>query len=127
MPYHPRGKKNKKQPIIFNPKQPPLKADQVIGEGVEIYVTTRTYVYMVRAYEFLPIAGSLGKGEMKLDPEFQRLMEAFHHFLAGGELADKLVKKEGLSPYVDELNLRLKEAVEETNLVNKKYGFYKAN
>jgi len=103
----------------------PLKAEHVLGEGTALFATPRMYTYLVLAYEAGATQGSPAKGTVKFTPEVERLIEAFHHVLAGGVLEKNLIQTPGNQAIVDDLYERLEEAVEETNLVNKKHGSYK--
>ncbi|MBI3799819.1 MAG: hypothetical protein HY268_22955 [Deltaproteobacteria bacterium] len=94
-------------------------------ETVQVQLASNAYMYLRRAFELGALEGP-SIGQMKLHPAVQQLMQAIHHVLAGGELEDRLLKNEGDPAIVEELERRMKQVIEETNLINDEAGFYKA-
>jgi hypothetical protein len=94
----------------------------MIGPRVVAYnLASHNYEYLMRAVGLGVFEGPLG--DMKIPPQVQEILDALHTVLAGGDVEVK-VKHRGNPDIVNELANRLREAVAESNEINKKAGFY---
>ena len=79
------------------------------------------YEYLKRLISLGAIEGTIG--DMRLAEDVQRVVDALHTVLAGGEVEIRVVHR-GNQDIANELRARLDAAGRDANEINKKSGFY---
>lgn len=104
------------------PKEAVMEYGSGVGPTTVSYaIASETYGYVKRVLDLGAIEGALG--EMKVSPEIDKLFQAIHEVLAGGEVEVKVVRR-GSPDIVRDLNQRLAAGAREANEINKQAGYY---
>lgn len=98
-----------------------MSYDNVGPHTVSANLSSRMYGYVMRMVDLGAIDGALGN--MKPNPGLKPVIEALHHVLAGGTVEMKIVEP-GSPDLVRDLTNRLEGAIEESNTINTKSGYY---
>ena len=90
---------------------------------VNYTVTHSLYEYLVRCFGLGIIEGPIGAHD--LAPALKTIVNAAHHYLAGGEVEIKVVRR-GNPDIVNELDGRLVKVAKDANEINEAAGYYVA-
>lgn len=90
---------------------------------VSYTVTSSLYEYIHRCYALGAIEGPIA--EHDLAPALKEILQAAHHYLAGGEVEVKVVRR-GNPDIVNELDSLFDRVARDANEINKAAGYYVA-
>lgn len=94
----------------------------ITGPRIVSYnLATHTYEYIMRMVNLGVFEGPLG--DMKPTEQVAKVLEALHQVVAGGEVKIEVVHR-GNPDILNDLNRIVREALAESNEINKKAGFY---
>ena len=86
---------------------------------VQVTMVSSGTAYLERLMQHGAVEGA--PGEMQLNPEAKRLIDALHHVLAGGKVS-LAIEQTGSEELVRELGTRLEQAFADANAANKEAG-----
>jgi hypothetical protein len=86
-------------------------------------VTSSLYEYLMRCMALGAIEGPIGSHD--LAPPLKEILQAAHHWLAGGEVEVKVVRR-GNPDIVNELDSQFDKVGKDANELNRAAGYYVA-
>lgn len=90
---------------------------------VNYTVTSSLYEYVMRCLALGAIEGPIGAHD--LAPALKEILRGAHHYLAGGEVEVKVVRR-GNPDIVSDLDARFEKVARDANEINEAAGYYVA-